>query len=657
MTGRLTTSLEQFNKFVSSIASDSVVAADVETYKTRPTHPNSHLLGLALSGFSTAGEVVSTYIPFMHYNKLEQRFVAIYTQLDSVASFIKQRQIVGWNVPFDKAWIDHYFNINTNWLADGRILWHLQNNDYTIRGYGLKLAQKKLLGWEDTNEKALEENVKMAGGRLKDGDHYLADLDVLSHYAALDTYSTLKAYLQLKPFMDKHDYWWFAKEILDYSIMLSQASEEGLLVDVPELMRAAALYKHKRESAEQLINRVCSEEIGAMQEAWKTAKLAKYKTVRGRVNFLEKQRLQKKFNPASGHQRALLLHDVLALPVGERTPTGLPKTDRANLSTLKHDVAGSMVQFSEYKKIYEATQTYLQHVEDDGRIHTNYDVCGTVSGRLSGFKPSVLNMPFSEPEVMRAFIPNEGYIGIHADLAAIEPCVLAHYSEDPTLLKVYKYGQGDIYLDLALDIFPENQGLRQEYNPNEKVTSQIKEKYKDLRALCKIVHLAVSYTGTHVTVAKNLSKAGFPTDKGKAMQLVGRYWKKFSQVKAFNHRIQEVYRHRGFIRNLVGRVIQVPDIFEKDLMNRLVQSSAHDILRLWVREIVSEFKTKGVDWHHWLPDLHDSTTFMVKESQKDLAAEVYTTTLNRVKDMINLSVPLNMEMKFMKTLAGVKVNE
>jgi DNA polymerase I-like protein with 3'-5' exonuclease and polymerase domains len=212
-------------------------------------------------------------------------------------------------------------------------------------------------------------------------------------------------------------------------------------------------------------------------------------------------------------------------------------------------------------------------------------------------------------------------------------------------------------LDLALDIFPENQGLRQEYNPNEKVTSQIKEKYKDLRALCKIVHLAVSYTGTHVTVAKNLSKAGFPTDKGKAMQLVGRYWKKFSQVKAFNHRIQEVYRHRGFIRNLVGRVIQVPDIFEKDLMNRLVQSSAHDILRLWVREIVSEFKTKGVDWHHWLPDLHDSTTFMVKESQKDLAAEVYTTALNRVKEMINLSVPLKMEMKFMKTLAGVKVNE
>jgi DNA repair protein RecN (Recombination protein N) len=68
------------------------------------------------------------------------------------------------------AWLDTTLAINTKWHADGRILWHLQNNDFTIRGFGLKLAQKKLLGWEEANDKALEEHVKMAGGRLADGD-------------------------------------------------------------------------------------------------------------------------------------------------------------------------------------------------------------------------------------------------------------------------------------------------------------------------------------------------------------------------------------------------------------------------------------------------------------------------------------------------------
>lgn len=655
---RLITSLAGFQEFVAQLRPNCEVAADVETYKTRPTMPNARLLGLALSGVDRAGEVQSAYISFHHYNKLEKRFEIKCTFLPQIGEFVSNSRLVGWNVPFDKAWIDYAFGVDTKWTADGRILWHLQNNDYMIRGFGLKLAQKKLLGWEDSNDKALEENVKISGGKLSNGDHYLADLDVLSHYAALDTASTLEAYYKLKIFMDENDYWWFSNEILNYAILLSNASAEGLPVDTTTLMSAAALYKAKRAQAEQEINQECAAEITAMQEVWKVQKLATYKTVKGRVNFFERQRDHRKFNPASGQQRALLLHDMLAFPINEKTPTGLAKTDRANLNIIKHDVAQALIQYSEYKKIYEATQTYLGFVEPETRrLHTNYDVCGTVSGRLSGFRPSVLNMPFSEPEVMSAFPCIPDFVGIHADLASIEPCVLAHYSEDPTLLKVYKEGKGDIYLDLALDIFIDRLDLREGYNPNATEVGAAKALFKDLRDVCKTIHLAISYTGTHVTIAKNLTKQGYPTDKGKAMQLVGRYWKKFAKVKEFNQKLQAVYRRQGHVRNLVGRIIQVPDIYEKDLMNRLVQSSAHDVLRLWVMEIVKEFNARGVEWKHWLPDLHDSTTFMVRKGQEDRARESYMTALETVRGMVNLSVPLKCELKFMHTLAGVKVNE
>lgn len=658
MSTRLITSVPQLREFLSLIADDSIVAADTETYKTRPTMSDARLLGLALSGLDRAGETVSAYLSFFHYNKEYKRFEQNLPISEEIVQFVTGRKLVGWNVPFDKMWIDHWFKVDTKWHADGRILWHLQNNDYMIRGYGLKLAQKKLLDWEEANDKALEENVKSYGGKLKDGGHYLADLHILSHYACLDTDSTLKAYFILKSFMELNDYWWFADQILNYALLLSQASQQGLPVDKAELMKAGALYKSRRERAEETINATCAEEIGSMQEVWKMQKLANYKTPRGRVNFLEKQRLHRKFNPASGQQRALLLHDMLALPINETTPTGLAKTDRANLATMKHDVAKSLVEYSEYKKVYESTQTYLGHVEaDSDTMHTNYDVCGTVSGRLAGFRPSVLNMPFSEPDVMRGFVTAPGYRGIHADLASIEPCVLAHYSDDPTLMKVYKEGKGDIYLDLALDIFPDRLDLRQAYDPNATKVGDAKSTFKDLRDVCKTIHLAVSYTGTHVTVAKNLTKQGFPTDKRRAMYLVGQYWKKFAEVKSFNQRLMSVYRTQGSVRNLVGRIIQVPDIYEKDLMNRLVQSSAHDILRLWVTEIVVEFNKRGVDWRHWLPDLHDSTTFMVRMGQEKEAEASYMAALDTVRQQVNLSVPLRCELKFMDNLAGVKGNE
>lgn len=657
--GQIITTREAFLAFTSSLNLNREIALDVETYKQRPTQPNARLLGIALSGYhNTSGEVSSAYIVIHHYDRNGEFFRIHNTYPALIKTFLEtpSLKIVGWNVPFDKAWIDYTFDINSDWLADGRILWHLQNNDYMIRGFGLKLAQKKILGWNDANDEAMEEHVRMFGGKLSNGDHYLADLDVMAHYACLDTYSTLKCYERLKEFMVKNEYQWFGKEILNYAITLSKAANQGLPVSVSELMHAAVLYKQKREHASQQIREICRNEIDAIEDSWKVTRLANYKTARGRERFLSAYDKWQRFNPSSSKQRALLIHTMLEFPVLEKTPTGLAKTDKANLAAVGHEASKTLINYSEYKKIAEAAETYLKYIDND-RLYTNYDVCGTVSGRLSGFKPSVLNMPFSEQDVMGAFKIDEGYVGIHADLTAIEPCVLAHYTSDPALVKVYKEGKGDIYLDLALDIFPDREDLKRDYDPNTKPSKEVKEKYADLRAVCKIIHLAVSYTGTHVTIAKNLSKAGYLTTKGKAMDLVSRYWRKFSRVKAFNSRVQEIYQDKGQVRNLVGRIIKVPDIYLKDTMNRLVQSSAHDILRLWVMKIIELFNERQVDWKYSLIDIHDSTTFMIKIGQEEIARQCYLDALKLIEEQVQMNVPIKCELKFIRTLAGLKGDE
>lgn len=629
---------EEFDNWIYKLG-NSPVAVDVETRGTRPGS-SAYLLGTAITGRLSwsFGQYISAYVP---------------ANID-ISFFLKYSdKIIGWNVPFDKTWLDYHYKVDTKWHADGRIMWYLQNNDPAIRGFGLKLAQKKLLGWSESNDKELEEHIKSKGGKISNGDHYLADTSVLAFYACLDTYSTLLCYEKLSTFMDSMGYWQFAHSILEYGLLLKQSADQGLKTSEVDLIHAAQLYKYKREQAGKELRISCEKEINAIEEAWKSKKAASFKRDSNKQQYLDSPLLFRKFNPSSSQQRALLLHTMLEFPILERTETGMPKTDRANISLIKHKGAAALLKYSEYKKIAEQAETYLKHVQD-GRLYTNYDVCGTVSGRLAGFKPSLLNMPFSEDEVMSAFTVDEGYIGVHADLAAIEPCILAHYSGDPTLLKVYQDGMGDIYLDLDLDIFPNNLELKELYNPLTPVNPKIKEHFRDLRAVGKIIHLAVSYTGTYITVAKNLTKNGFPTTKGEAMALVKRYWTRFAKVKEFNNKLQQIYSDKGYLRNIVGRVVQVPDIYKKDLMNRLIQSSAHDILCLWVMEIISQFKVHKVEWKHWLPDLHDSTTFQVLRGQEELARQCYETALLLVEREVYMSVPLRMEFKTCSSLAGIK---
>ena len=181
--------------------------------------------------------------------------------------------------------------------------------------------------------------------------------------------------------------------------------------------------------------------------------------------------------------------------------------------------------------------------------------------------------------MMKNFKCDEGYVGVHADLSAIEPTMTAHYSEDAALMKVFKHGLGDIYLDLALFLFPNDRELREGYNPLIPITSAVKKRFDRQRKIAKVIQLAVQYTGTEHTVHRNLLKEGIDdVSIWDCKRYVDAYWKKFKKVDEFNKRLRELNRKEGHLRNVIGRIIQVPDPDYKDLPNRFIQSSAHDCL-------------------------------------------------------------------------------
>jgi DNA polymerase I-like protein with 3'-5' exonuclease and polymerase domains len=291
---------------------------------------------------------------------------------------------------------------------------------------------------------------------------------------------------------------------------------------------------------------------------------------------------------------------------------------------------------------------------DDSHLHPGFNICGTVSYRLSGFKPYLLNAPFDESQILRHLRCDEGYIGVHADLSAIEPTITAHYSEDPALQKVFGKGLGDVYLDLALELFPRDQELKEGYNPHVPITKAVKSRFEKQRKIAKVIQLAVQYTGTGHTVARNLNKDGVPTTLAQADGYVRAYWRKFHKVHEMNVRLREINRKEGHLRNVIGRIIQVPDPEYKDLPNRFVQSSAHDVLVLWVLEIYRLCKERAIGIKPILLDCHDSTSNQVPEHQAEALEGVYKEALTNINTELGLSVTIKMEMKRFKDLGGLK---
>lgn len=633
------------------------VVVDVETVGSVPGLEG--LLGVAIAFQNNSEEAQAYYVLFQSWNAINQTLERPKdhgTMAKYLTSMLRGKELIGHNIEYDRKWIDASFGIRSAWKADTRIMWHLLDTEQTERGYGLKTAQTKILGWGASNEDELKNAVELAGGKLSKGDHYLAPVYIMAKYAKLDALATLGLFKLFSTELTRHDYWFFYRNIQRYGRLLAQCTARGVDVNKEQLEFSKQIIEKRVESLKEDIHAICKEQIEHLEKNWYVDDIASYKTSRGVANFVSDYHKHRRFNPSSSAQKATLFYELLEVPVTERTPTGRPKADKATIAAINHPSAKPFVELAENEKLLSMTESYLDCIKDN-RIHFGYNICGTVTGRLGGFKPYALNLPFDSEEVMRPFTVSSGYVGIHSDLKSVEPCLIAAYSQDPTLLKVHRDGLGDVYLDFALIAFPDNRDLKEIYRPNEVCTEQVKNHFKKIRKACKIVHLAVGYTGTAVTVARSLSKEGFPTTEAEARILVAKYWDLFYRVKDLSARCRQVVDKNGFILNAFGRRLSVPRMFRKDSMNRLIQSSGHDALVAWVREIDKRRKKVLPSMRPVLIDTHDSTTWECPEGEYEVANRIFTDSLRAINDRLGLPVTLSCETKQFHTFYGLKNNE
>ena len=205
-----------------------------------------------------------------------------------------------------------------------------------------------------------------------------------------------------------------------------------------------------------------------------------------------------------------------------------------------------------------------------GRVHTCYNQTQTATGRLSSSEPNLQNIPARGEEGRRirsAFIAPPGYAVISADYSQIELRVLAHFSQDESLLRAFAHDE-DIHTQTAAEIF----GV-----PPREVSPT-------LRREAKTINFGVVYGQGPFALGKQL---GIP--QAQARDFIERYFSRFPGVKRYMEETREAARVSGLVSTWFGRRrwlrglsggYQARQEAERMAINTPIQGTAADLIKM-----------------------------------------------------------------------------
>jgi DNA polymerase-1 len=351
-----------------------------------------------------------------------------------------------------------------------------------------------------------------------------------------------------------------------------------------------------------------------------------------------------RINLGSPTQLRTLLYDKLGLKTKRRTKTGL-STDARALATLvdQHPFVGKLLEYRELSKLKNTYVDALPPLVDqnDGRLHTTYDQTVAATGRLSSTNPNLMNIPIRTDlgkQIRRAFIPEDAFLLLSVDYSQIELRVMAHLSEDPILLEVFRTGQ-DVHAATAERIYRE---------PAEKLGTKH-------RSVAKMVNYGLSYGMGAPGLAERLN---VPIEE--AREIMDAYFEQFEGVQDFLDAIVRQAHTDGFTTTMFGRRRYLPElgsgnprvraIGERQALNAPIQGSAADLMKLAMIEVDRALGEEQLQTRMILT-VHDELVFEVPTEEKERAAELVETAMTGVADM---KVPLAVDLSFGANWADAK---
>lgn len=163
-------------------------------------------------------------------------------------------------------------------------------------------------------------------------------------------------------------------------------------------------------------------------------------------------------NLASPDQLADLLFNRWGLEPTHYTKGGKPSTDKDTLAELEGSHPGIDLLL-EYRKLTKMLGTYLLPMstwaDSDGRVHSQLNVIGTVTGRLSSSHPNMQNIPktATDDSVKKLFVPPTGMELFEYDLHSAELYVGASLAHDYEMQRALSEPGRNFHAETADGIF------------------------------------------------------------------------------------------------------------------------------------------------------------------------------------------------------------
>jgi DNA polymerase-1 len=345
------------------------------------------------------------------------------------------------------------------------------------------------------------------------------------------------------------------------------------------------------------------------------------------------------FNPGSPKQLGDILFGKMGLPGGTKTKTGQWSTGARVLDELAEQGHVLPQKILEWRQVTKLKSTYTDALPGyinptTKRVHTNYALAATPTGRLSSSEPNLQNIPIRTEEgrkIRRAFIAAPGYKLVSADYSQIELRLLAEIGNVEQLRKAFRE-ELDIHAMTASEMF----GVPVKGMPGE------------VRRRAKAINFGIIYGISAFGLANQLG-----IERDEASAYIRKYFERFPGIRDYMDTTKAFCKQHGYVTTLFGRKCHYPEIKhsnasirafnERASINARLQGTAADIIRRAMIRMDAALTKKKLN-ARMLLQVHDELVFEVPEDEVERTLPVIKAVMEDAPHpAVSLSVPLAVE--------------
>ncbi|NJO81687.1 MAG: hypothetical protein HC828_02230 [Blastochloris sp.] len=245
--------------------------------------------------------------------------------------------------------------------------------------------------------------------------------------------------------------------------------------------------------------------------------------------------------------------------------------------------------------------------------------------------PNLMNIPVRTEEgreIRRAFVAAPGHKLIAADYSQIELRVLAHITQDPSLVQAFNEGY-DIHAATASQLF----GV------------SIDQVDKNQRRVAKTVVFGVIYGISAFGLSQRLG-----IERSYAQQLIHALFERYPGIKGYIDSTLEFGRREGYVGTIYGRRRMMPDLrasgprraaAEREAINAPIQGSAADIMKLAMINLQRELQQRAMQTRLLL-QVHDELILEAPDAEVQAAADLVRAVMEQA---VELKVKLGVDVE------------